>query len=60
MLIDLKCSYKNGHKRHYSLEKTNLNNSIHCRLEKGWNNSIYIKLKKIMIKIKMLKYMAIL
>lgn len=29
-----------------TLEKKNLNNSIHCRLEKGWNNFTYIKLAK--------------
>ena len=29
-----------------TLEKKNLNNSIHCRLEKGWHNFIEIKLAK--------------
>lgn len=29
-----------------TLEKKNLNNSIHCRLEKDWNNFTYIKLAR--------------
>lgn len=29
-----------------TLEEKNFNNSIHCRLEKGWNNFTKIKLAK--------------